>query len=93
MNQFHLIGNAVPPLMGEDVGEQSFATWPVNRVKRMNSSDQPAELCKRCGKEEPVRLDAAFGIPVYGFGSEDCAIKHGFRMEVLAEPTKPTAPL
>ena len=49
----------------------------------MDSSEQ-VEICKQCSKEEAVRLDDAYGVPVYGFCSEDCAVKHGYRPEVFA---------
>lgn len=49
----------------------------------MNSSEQSVEVCKQCGKEEVVRLDDAYGIPVCGFCSEECAIEHGYRPEVF----------
>ncbi len=50
----------------------------------MNSSEQSVEVCKQCGKEEAVRLDDAYRIPVCGFCSEECATKHGYRPEVFS---------
>jgi len=50
----------------------------------MNSSEQPVELCKQCGKQETIRLEDAFGIPVCGFCSEECAVKHGYRADVFS---------
>ena len=49
----------------------------------MDASEQQVEICKHCEKEEAVRLDDAHGIPVYGFCSEECAIKHGYRPEIF----------
>jgi len=50
----------------------------------MNSSENPVEMCQHCVKEEAVRLDDAYGIPVYGFCSSECAIQHGYRPEVFS---------
>ncbi len=41
-------------------------------------------MCQHCVKEEAVRLDDAYGIPVYGFCSSECAIQHGYRPEVFS---------
>jgi hypothetical protein len=50
----------------------------------MDALEQQVEVCKQCRKEEAVRLDDAYGVPVYGFCSEECAIKYGYRPEVFA---------
>ena len=50
----------------------------------MMNPDQTIEFCKQCDNEEAVRLDDAYGVPVSGFCSVKCAIKHGYRPEVFA---------
>ena len=50
----------------------------------MPSVDTTAETCKVCGKERAVRLDDAYGIPVYGFCSEKCAIRFGYRRDIFS---------
>lgn len=50
----------------------------------MDAPEHQVEICKQCHKEEALRLDDAHGIPVYGFCSEECAVKHGYRPEIFA---------
>ena len=57
----------------------------------MNQHAEGLEICKSCNKEEAVRLDDAYGIPVYGFCSEECAIRYGYRREVFTSLYDPLA--